>query len=102
MTRRRSRMAVLPPLPPQPAGAPFPTGEWPTGPLPAHADASRLAALVADAFEGGDPGLGETHALVIVQGGRLVFERYAEGMTADTTQPSWSKAKSITQALVGM
>ncbi len=46
--------------------------------------------------------LGETHALVIVQGGRIVAERYGEGFGPDQTYPSWSKAKSITHALVGL
>jgi CubicO group peptidase (beta-lactamase class C family) len=46
--------------------------------------------------------MGETHAVVVVQGGRLVAERYAEGSGPETTRPSWSMAKSITQALVGL
>jgi CubicO group peptidase (beta-lactamase class C family) len=46
--------------------------------------------------------LGETHALVIVQGGRIVFERYGDGYGPEQTYPSWSKAKSITHALVGI
>jgi len=95
-------VSTLPPLPPQPAGVPWPTQAWPTGPLPPGVDQTRLARLVADAFEGGDPGLGETRALVIIHGGRLVFERYGAGVGPHDTQPSWSMAKSITQALVGM
>jgi CubicO group peptidase (beta-lactamase class C family) len=39
---------------------------------------------------------------VIVQGGRLLIERYAEGFGPDVTCRSWSMAKSITQALVGL
>ena len=46
--------------------------------------------------------LGETRAVVIVQGGRLVLERYASGFGPDTPLISWSVAKSITQALVGI
>ncbi|MFX7949424.1 serine hydrolase, partial [Acinetobacter baumannii] len=33
---------------------------------------------------------------------RLVFERYGGGFGPDDTQPSWSMAKSITHALVGL
>lgn len=95
-------MTALPPLPPQPDGVAWPTSDWPTGPLPAGVDQTRLVRLVADAFEGGDPGLGQTLALVVIQGGRLVLERYGEGVGASDTQPSWSMAKSITQALVGI
>jgi len=45
--------------------------------------------------------LAETHAVLAVQHGEVVAERYAEGVDADTTLISWSMAKSITQALVG-
>jgi CubicO group peptidase (beta-lactamase class C family) len=93
----------LPPLPAQPAGVPWPTQDWPTGPLPAWADAGAIEALVAEAFEGPQDGpLGVTHAVVAVQGGRLVFERYAPGCEPPATCRSWSMAKSITQALVGL
>jgi CubicO group peptidase (beta-lactamase class C family) len=40
-------------------------------------------------------------AVLAVQGGRVVHEQYAEGVTADTALISWSMAKSITQALIG-
>jgi CubicO group peptidase (beta-lactamase class C family) len=45
---------------------------------------------------------GETHAVVMIQGGRLIFERYGPEHGPDVTCMSWSKAKSITQALVGL
>jgi CubicO group peptidase (beta-lactamase class C family) len=66
-------------------------------------DRARLEPLLEDAFaEPNSPSLGQTHALVVVQGGRLVLERYGAGRGPDDTFPSWSKAKSITQALVGL
>ena len=40
--------------------------------------------------------------MVVVSGGRLVLERYASGFGPDTPLISWSMAKSITQALVGI
>ena len=46
--------------------------------------------------------VGKTHALVIAHRGRLVFEAYDGETTADTTLISWSMAKSITHALVGI
>jgi len=93
-------MALMP-LPVQPAGVPWPTVDWPTGPIPAGVDAAKLAALIDPAFaEPSD--VGETWALVIVQGGGLVFERYGAGRSAEDTCRSWSMAKSITQALAGI
>jgi CubicO group peptidase (beta-lactamase class C family) len=46
--------------------------------------------------------LAETLAVVAVQRGEVVVERYAEGVDVDTTLISWSMAKSITNALVGI
>lgn len=95
--------AALPLLPSQPAGTPWPTAGWPQGELPASADKAKLTALLDHAFAASAPAdLEETHALVIVQGGRLIHERYWTGFGPDVTCPSWSKAKSITQALVGL
>jgi CubicO group peptidase (beta-lactamase class C family) len=92
----------LPPLPPQPADTPWPTQDWPQGALQ-RLDGGAFDALVAEAFaEKRTPTLGETHALLIVQGGRITFERYGEGFDASSTHHSWSKAKSITQALIGL
>jgi CubicO group peptidase (beta-lactamase class C family) len=94
---------TLSPLPSQPVDTPWPTRDWPAGDLPRGVDRARLDRLLGDAFDQMvSPELGETHALVIVQGGRLILERYGEGFGPQMTYPSWSMAKSITQALVGM
>jgi len=93
----------LPTLPPQPPGVPWPTIDWPTGDLPAGVDRPGLDRLLAQAFDqASSPTLGQTHALVIVQGGRIVLERYGEGYGVASSFPSWSMAKSITQALAGI
>ena len=47
------------------------------------------------------PALGEIRQVVIIQGGRLVYEQYAAGYGGDMRLISWSMAKSVTQALVG-
>ncbi len=60
----------------------------------------RRAEAMAPFFE--DPALSETRALVIMQGGRVVAERYAPGYTPDTRLISWSMAKSVTATLVGL
>ena len=43
-----------------------------------------------------------TLAIVVQHRGEVVAEAYANGVTANTTLISWSMAKSITHALVGM
>lgn len=96
-------MSALPPLPKQPADTPWPTKGWPLGEIGSRVDRTKLEALLDHAFAVTPPAeMGETHALVIVQHGRLVAERYATGFGAEVTCPSWSKAKSMTQALVGI
>lgn len=95
--------ASLPKLPPQPAGVAWPTEAWPEGEAPRDLAKTGFAALMTKAFaEKASPQLGETHALVIVQGGSIVHEQYGEGYGPEQTYPSWSKAKSITHALVGI
>ncbi|MEQ1755139.1 MAG: serine hydrolase [Micropepsaceae bacterium] len=96
------KQSSLQPLPTQSADTQWPTHEWAEGAL-ARVDRAAFDALVAEAFASKTtPTLGETHALLVVQGGRVVFERYGDEFDASSTHHSWSKAKSITQALVGM
>ncbi len=56
----------------------------------------------ARAASGADPALGQTDALVIVQDGTLVYERYGADSGPGVRHISWSMAKSITHALVGI
>ncbi len=91
-------MSTLPPLPAQPAGTPWPTVAWPTGDLPATLDRRRFGAHLDKGFSA----FVETHAVVIVQGGRLIYERYGPDHGPDKTCMSWSMAKSITHALAGI
>jgi CubicO group peptidase (beta-lactamase class C family) len=93
--------AGLAPLPRQPSGVPWPTEMWATGPLPAGTDEAALGVAMAEAFDGANPALGETRAVVVVSGGRIVLERYTAGYGPDMPLPSWSMAKSVTHALVG-
>ncbi len=90
----------LPTLPPQPPGTPWPTEAWPCGDGPGD---PRFGPLLEMAFGAQSrPDLAETHALVVVHRGRLVAERYADGFGPDVSCPSWSVAKSVTHALVGL
>jgi CubicO group peptidase (beta-lactamase class C family) len=95
------------PLPPQPAGVPWPTSSWPEGPPPDGVD---VDGLLDEVFSGGVFGTG--YAAVAVLGGRLVAERYdnhlehwdrdPEPVGVDTQLLSWSMAKSFLHAAVGI
>ena len=88
-------------LPSQPKDTPWPTDAWPEGPLGADVNAAALDGLITRAL-GNPADLGETHAVLVVQGGQIVREAYGDGFGPEKTYPSWSMAKSITHALVGM
>ena len=90
-------------LPEQPPGVPFPTRAWPEGEPVAAVDRAALATAMGALFAArGRGGLPDTRALLVVHRGRLVAERYAEGFGPESRFHSWSMAKSVTQALVGI
>jgi CubicO group peptidase (beta-lactamase class C family) len=91
----------LVPLEGQPPHTPWPTERWPRGGLPPLISRHELNGLL-DVVKHVDPQMKETRAVVIVWRGRLVAERYASGYGPGTRLISWSMAKSITQALVGI
>ncbi len=66
----------------------------------AGAPKEELAREVDDLFS--KPGLGETRAVLVLQGGKIAAERYADGYNEETRFISWSMAKTITAVLVGM
>ncbi|HEX5613781.1 MAG TPA: serine hydrolase [Acidimicrobiia bacterium] len=102
-------MVALVPLPAA-ADAPWPTDRWPEGSAPRDVE-SRLTALVTAMATDGDR-YGETYAVVVVHHGRVVAEyaggaipkwdRPAEPVTPDTKLLSWSTAKSVLHAAVGV
>tara|TARA_B100000678_G_scaffold250966_1_gene226062 strand:+ start:490 stop:1623 length:1134 start_codon:yes stop_codon:yes gene_type:complete len=61
----------------------------------------RLAMDFADLFDE-EQGLGETRAAMVMHGGEVVAERYADGYDADTRFISWSMAKTVTAVMIGM
>ena len=91
---------MLPVLPAQPAGVPWPTLDWPKAELPAAPARALLAS--SEPLWDDSAAVGTTHALLVVQGGRLVYERYAADVTPEQTLPSWSMAKSMVHALCGL
>ena len=101
-------MSGLVALPPQPAGVDWPTEDWPEGDLPPGLDLTPLLDEVCD----DDGPLAETFAVLVVHRGRIVAERYQGALehfdrpptpvTADTPLLSWSMAKSVLHAVVGL
>jgi CubicO group peptidase (beta-lactamase class C family) len=81
--------------------------EWPDGeslaPTANPAVATALSDVLDEAFAEDDPdGLVKgTRAVVVVHGGRIVAERYADGFGGDTPQLGWSMTKSVTNAMAG-
>lgn len=95
----------MPPLPGDPATIPWPDGDLASGrPLPAGIDARALEAAwewALDRKTHGHPSQ-ITLSLVVVHGGDIVFERYAPGVDMKTRTRTWSTAKSIASALIGI
>jgi CubicO group peptidase (beta-lactamase class C family) len=89
--------AELTPLPSQAPCVPWPTQAWPTAPIPAGVDAAAVEALGAQIVgpDGAD-------SVVVVHAGRLVYERYADGVGPDTPLPSFSISKSFVATMLGM
>jgi CubicO group peptidase (beta-lactamase class C family) len=99
-TTPRFRPEVVRPALPDAASQPWPMGDrLPAGPLPPGIDAKRLAAAVDAAFASAE---GETAAFVVTWKGRIIAERYAPGITAQTPLESWSMGKSVTATLIGV
>jgi CubicO group peptidase (beta-lactamase class C family) len=79
---------------------PWPMGDRADpGPLPAGVNRQTLDAAVAAAFA--DPEA-MTAAFLVVHKGRIVAERYADGITKDTQLESWSMGKSLAATLFAL
>jgi CubicO group peptidase (beta-lactamase class C family) len=101
-------LSVLVPLPTQPSGVPWPTEEWVAGGLPPGVD---LAPLLDEAFDEGGP-IAPTFAVLVVRAGGVVAERYGGALEhwgrpptpvgPETPLLSWSMAKSVLHAVVGL
>ena len=75
----------------------FPGADWETSSPEAEGmDAAPLEDIDAYCVEHG------CRAVVVVRHGRIVWERYWGGWDKDSTDNSWSMAKSVTSALVGI
>ena len=95
----------LPPLPGDAATIPWPEGDLASGkPLPEGVDAKALEAAwdwTLDRKTHGHPSQ-TTLSLLVVYRGDIVFEGYAPGVDMKTRTRTWSTAKSIASALIGV
>jgi CubicO group peptidase (beta-lactamase class C family) len=89
------------PLPSQPVGRSWPTLTWATA--EAAGDGDRLDDLMDRAFHHNpNADLALSLACVVVQGGRVVAERYSPRILSPTPLISWSMGKSMLHAAVGI
>jgi CubicO group peptidase (beta-lactamase class C family) len=85
---------------PDPSTTPWPLGDLlPGDRLPAEIDAAKLESALEAAFE---PLEGMTAAFLVTWKGRIVGERYCDGIGIHTPLESWSMGKSLTATLMGV
>jgi CubicO group peptidase (beta-lactamase class C family) len=83
-------------LSPHPSDLAWPTESWPSG------NSTSETNILADSLFDLEADQGYTYALLVVKHGKLIYERYDAGANAIYMQYSWSMAKSVTHALVGI
>jgi len=89
---------VKPNLPPA-ASQDWPMGDrLPKTALPSGVDEAKIKAAVDAAFSMPEA---ETTAFVVTYKGRLIGERYGQGITDTTPLESWSMGKSVTSTIMG-
>jgi CubicO group peptidase (beta-lactamase class C family) len=84
---------------PDPATQPWPMGDVLPKEPPAGLDLAKVKQAVNAAFD--DPSA-MTAAFVVTWKGRIMGERYGEGITMHTPLESWSMGKSVTATLIGI
>ena len=85
---------------PDPSTTPWPMGDVLSDePLPSAIDADKVAQAVETAFEQAE---GMTAAFVVTWKGRIIGERYRDGITMHTPLEGWSMGKSLTATLMGI
>lgn len=87
-----------------PEAGPLPRGDWPGGePAQPVTGPGPLARVLERQFSEPSPRrLRRTRAALVVQGGRLLAERYAPGFGPDMPLCGWSMTKAVLSALAGI
>jgi len=92
--------SVVRPRLPAAAGTAWPMGDVvPAAPWPQEVDSAKFAEAMTAGF---GPPDAMTLALLVTYGGRILGERYADGIGIHTPLESWSMGKSITGTLMGV
>lgn len=92
-----------PPLTPQPTGVDWPTRSWPLAGPNEDVDGAKLQALLGRGFgPESDRVLDFNLGFAVAHRGQLVAERYGKTADEDTNLVSWSMAKSVIHAVVGL
>jgi CubicO group peptidase (beta-lactamase class C family) len=90
------------PLPAQRLDVPYPTRGWARGD-PQRADHIQVEVALGKLFaHKSAAGVPDTRALLVVQDGKLVVERYAPGFDARSRFRAWSAGKGLVNAWVGV
>jgi CubicO group peptidase (beta-lactamase class C family) len=85
---------------PDAATTPWPMGDLlPTTPMPTAINSKNIAMAVDSAFAFPEA---QTAAFVVTYRGRIVAERYADGITRNTPLESWSMGKSLSATIMGI
>ena len=85
---------------PDAATTPWPMGDvLPTDPMPSEIDRAKVEQALNAAFESAEA---QPAAFVVTYKGRIIAERYGEGITKDTPLESWSMGKSLSATIMGI
>lgn len=100
---RQWRPEIIPAEPAHPEKIPWPQGDLLSVAPTANVDMKKIDNAVAKLFSEENPRKKlYTRAIVVVHKGRIIAERYGDGITKDTPLLSWSIAKSMVNALIGI
>lgn len=80
----------------------YPGAQWETAPVPAAAGGEAELTAVSEQWFGEGAPVPGVMSVVVAHGGRIVFERAAPGVDTGDPVPSWSVAKSVLGAAVGV
>jgi CubicO group peptidase (beta-lactamase class C family) len=79
----------------------FPGVDWEIGVLPTGVDSSLIDSLVSNSFVNSEKGIGVQSAIIVYKG-RIVYERYCKNRSNISVMDSYSVAKSILSAVIGI